>query len=91
MFGVGRWGLWCLSAKGFAGRPVKVDVRSFICGPMIEDKNIICWNCRGASSGSFIWELKELLRPFRPTIIVLLEPKVSAVMVDGIFERIEMS
>src|SRR4051812_45714525 len=58
---------------------------------MLEDKIIICWNYRGVSSGNFMREMKELSRAYRTTIVVLLEPKISGVVVDGACKRIGMN
>lgn len=44
----------------------------------------MCWNCRGALSGEFLREIRDFRRQYRPTIILLLEPKISGSKADGV-------
>lgn len=45
---------------------------------------VISWNCRGAASKEFAVELKEMLRNFRPKIVILMEPQISGEAVDKV-------
>lgn len=44
---------------------------------MLIETQILCWNCRGAQSDTFLRELKEIMRSYRPEILILLEPKIN--------------
>lgn len=49
---------------------------------MLIDIQILCWNCLEAKSDGFLWELKEIKRCYRPTIFILLEPKINKAAAD---------
>lgn len=49
-----------------------------------EVDRVIIWNCRGIASKEFAVELKELLRAFRPKIVILIEPRISGDAVDKV-------
>lgn len=42
----------------------------------VNRKKVICWNCRGAGSGEFACEMREIMKEHRPRVIVLLEPRI---------------
>lgn len=56
------------------------------CVLMIEDERIICWSCRGAASKEFVCEMKEILRAYKPRIVILIEPRVSGEVADRIYK-----
>lgn len=66
-------------------------IRLIACCLMIKVENIICWNCRGASSGNFVRVMKELLRSYKPALVVLLKLKISGAVADRICKQIGMS
>lgn len=51
---------------------------------MIEEERILCWNCHGASSSQFQREMRELRRIYKTLVLILLEPKVSGEVADGV-------
>ncbi|CAL1354023.1 unnamed protein product [Linum trigynum] len=44
---------------------------------LLMDTRIFAWNCRGAGSKRFLRVYKEYRRQFRPTITIIVEPKIS--------------
>lgn len=48
----------------------------------------MAWNCRGAKSSQFTYNMKELIRRYRPKIIVLLEPRISGNEADDSCRRL---
>lgn len=51
---------------------------------MIDNMKVLCWNCRGAKSSVFIMNLKEIMRPYNPTVIAVVDPRIHGVAVDGV-------
>lgn len=49
---------------------------------------VLCWNCRGAGGREFVSEVKELLSVYRPTILMLLEPRISGETVDKVCKKL---
>lgn len=49
--------------------------------------NLLVWNCQGAASKETNLILKEMLTKFRPSILGLLEPRVSGSHADDICKR----
>lgn len=58
---------------------------------MNQANTILCWNCRGAGSGEFLVEIKELKGRFRLLIMILLEPHISEEQADVVCRRIGKS
>lgn len=48
----------------------------------------MCWNCRGAGNRDFLCEMKELLKEHRPSIMVLLEPRISGDIEDEVCRKL---
>lgn len=46
--------------------------------------SVLCWTCRGAAGRAFAFEVKELMREYRPKIIILLEPRISGDTADRV-------
>lgn len=38
--------------------------------------SLLCWNCRGAGSMSFLRNVKDLIKRHKPEILALLEPRI---------------
>lgn len=55
---------------------------------MRQQESVFCWNRRRARSGEFLREMKEFQMLYRPMIIILLEPKISRSVADGICKKI---
>lgn len=55
---------------------------------MNQRENIICWNCRVAKSGESLREIRDLIGVHQPVLIVLLEPRVSGDVADGICKKL---
>lgn len=55
---------------------------------MINNAQILYWNYRGAKSGEFLRELKEIKRCYRPVINILLKPKSAKWELDEICRKI---
>lgn len=51
---------------------------------MIEEEMIVYWNCRGTASKEFACEMKEIMREYRPMIVILVEPRVSGEVADRV-------
>lgn len=52
------------------------------------EDSVLCWNCRGARGREFECEMKELMREYKPKIVVLLELRVSGEMMDRVCQRL---
>lgn len=50
--------------------------------------NLLCWNCRGARSGDFLKEMKELQKFYKPLILMLMESKISGNEADEVCLRL---
>lgn len=46
------------------------------------------WNFRGAGSGEFACEMKEIMREHIPHVIILLEPRTSGDTTDTIYKKL---
>lgn len=55
----------------------------------MEAERVISWNCRGAANKEFVVEFKELLRAFKPKIIILIEPRISSEAADRVCKGLE--
>lgn len=55
---------------------------------MSVDCRVLSWNCRGAKTGQFLRNARELLASFCPLIFVILEPRISAFEADDICRRL---
>lgn len=47
----------------------------------------MCWNCRGVASKKFEIQMRNLLKRFKPKIVILLEPKISRETTDMVCKR----
>lgn len=52
---------------------------------------IITWNCRGASSPRFFRNLKELVKKYNPTVLVLLETRTTSAKANRILNSFHFS
>lgn len=52
---------------------------------------MLSWNCRGAKSRQLLRNIKEMMRLYRPTIIVILESRISGFEADVVCRRIGRS
>lgn len=50
---------------------------------LMNTKNILCWNCRGAGNQRFARSIREMKRNYNPEIIALLETRVSGEIADN--------
>lgn len=55
---------------------------------MTQNLKILCWNCRGASSGEFLREMKDFRKRFNPAVIILMEPKISDTTADAVCRKL---
>lgn len=44
---------------------------------MTAAEKLICWKCRGAASRKFASDMREIIREYRPRIIIIIKPKKS--------------
>lgn len=51
---------------------------------------IVSWNCRGAVNSVFVCEMREIIRLYKPSVIILLEPRVSGATADSVCKRLGM-
>lgn len=51
--------------------------------------NVFCWNCREVGNGEFLREMREFGGQHRPTIIILLEPRISGAKADAICRKLD--
>lgn len=54
---------------------------------MIVDEGLLCWNYRGAKNDEFHREMKEMIKVYRPLIIILLETRTSGDVGDGVCKQ----
>lgn len=54
-------------------------------------ERIVSWNCRGAASREFLVEVKEILRQYRPQMLIILEPQVSGAVADKVCKSLGRS
>lgn len=52
--------------------------------------DIIVWNCQGTGNLKFHRVLREYIREFKPSIIVLIETRVSGLIVECVIKKVEM-
>lgn len=55
---------------------------------MKTQSSVLCWNCRGAEGREFVVEIKELLREYKPKILILLEPRISGEVADKVCRKL---
>lgn len=67
-------------------RPM-ASATNLVCLLMIEE-SILFWNCRGAGSNCFLCEMKELMKEHRPSIVILLKPRISGDKADGVCKKL---
>lgn len=53
-------------------------------------ESILFWNCRGAGSREFLCEIKELMKEHHPSILILLESRISGATADGVCKKLGM-
>lgn len=56
----------------------------------IEGK-IISWNCRGAKSREFHINAKEIIRSYRPIILIIFETRINGEEVDQVCTKLGKS
>lgn len=49
--------------------------------------SVLCWNCREVGGREFAVEIKELLREYKPKILILLEPRISGAIADKVYRN----
>lgn len=49
--------------------------------------SIMTWNCQGVASRQFLRVLKSLLQEYKPSVLALLEPRVSGRTADSIIKQ----
>ena len=54
-------------------------------------KKLLCWNCRGAGDLKFMRAIKDLIQQHNPSILVLLEPKISGGDAEKVIKEIGLS
>lgn len=59
--------------------------------PEPHPKKLLCWNCRGAGELKFMRAIKDLIKLHEPSIVVLLEPKISGGDADQVIKEIGFS
>lgn len=47
-------------------------------------QKLLCWNCRGAGGREFAYKLKSIVREYRPTVVILVEPRISGDFADAV-------
>lgn len=52
--------------------------------------NIVCWNCRGALSPSFLGVISDLVQAYTLAIMVISETKVSGLRAKAITDRMSL-
>lgn len=56
---------------------------------MVKDLiKVLSWNCRGASNPTFMRNLRDLIAIHKPTILALLETRVSGPVADRVCQQI---
>lgn len=70
------------------GRPVRL--RGIVFNPymLLMEEKIFSWNCRGATSKDFMREMNEWRRLHKPTIILLIEPKINGSGANKVCRRL---
>lgn len=48
----------------------------------------MCWDRRGAGCKEFTSEMKEIVKEYRLTVVVLLEPRISGDTADGVCNKL---
>lgn len=48
---------------------------------------ILSWNCRGVGSPEFFQVQSDMIKYYRPDVLVLVEPKVSGAQANRIFRK----
>lgn len=49
---------------------------------------VVAWNCRGAKNQQFMCNARNLIATFRPSIFIILEPRIGGVVADAICNRL---
>lgn len=82
----GFGGLILVIRKGFGGL-ILVIHQSI---PLFMSLNncILSWNCLRADNSTFARSLREIMRFYKPVIIILLEPKINSLEADEACSRI---
>ena len=50
---------------------------------------IMVWNAQGVASRGFLYTLRELLRRYRPSILVLVKTKISGIIADNFCRKVD--
>lgn len=48
----------------------------------------MCWNCRGAGNREFLCKMIEMMKEFRPSIVVLLKPRISGLTANDVCAKL---
>lgn len=51
---------------------------------MFEAEKVVSWNCRGAAGREFLVQIREIIREFRPKILIIIEPRISGATADKV-------
>lgn len=57
----------------------------------MQDERVLCWNYRGARSKEFPREMRDWVRIHRPSLIILLEPRISGSGADKVCKKLGKS
>lgn len=49
---------------------------------MLVAESVLCWNYRGAASKEFVCEQKDIMKEYKPLIVVLVELRISGIAAD---------
>lgn len=52
---------------------------------------VLLWNCRGAGSADFLRHMKDLVRSQKPSIMVVVEPKISGTRAQRVIRQLGFS
>lgn len=55
---------------------------------MVTNGSLLCWKYRGAGSNEFELELKQLMRGYRPRVIILSEPQIDGETIERVCKRL---
>lgn len=73
--------------KGLEGKHQSISKAT----PESLPRKLLSWNCRGAGDFKFMQAVKDLVQLHKPSIVVLLEPKISGGDADKVIKKIGFS
>lgn len=56
---------------------------------MKPEEKVLCWNCSGAKNQEFLREMREMMRHHKPSLLILLEPKISGTMATEVCKKLK--